>query len=120
MYDRIKGFRDFYPEEMGARRQVIDTVEGTARRYGFREVGTPALEPAAMYADKSGEEILEEPVPSGGPLDGVHDLSPGPHLLGIEVTKALDAVVHVPRFGEGAFESFCRPPRRGSRAASLP
>ena len=60
MYDHIKGFRDFYPEEMGARRQVIDTVEGTARRYGFREVGTPALEPAAMYADKSGEEILEE------------------------------------------------------------
>jgi len=60
MYDRIKGFRDFYPEEMGARRQVIDTVEAAAHRYGFREVGTPALEPAAMYADKSGEEILEE------------------------------------------------------------
>ena len=60
MYDRIKGFRDFYPEEMGARRQVIDTVEAAAHCYGFREVGTPALEPAAMYADKSGEEILEE------------------------------------------------------------
>jgi len=60
MYDRIKGFRDFYPEEMQARRQVMDTVETAARRYGFREVGTPALEPAAMYADKSGEEILEE------------------------------------------------------------
>jgi len=60
MYDRIKGFRDFYPEEMGARRQVIDAVEGVARRYGFREISTPALEPAEMYADKSGEEILEE------------------------------------------------------------
>jgi len=60
MYDRIKGFRDFYPAEMGARREVIDTVETAARRHGFREVGTPALEPAAMYADKSGEEILEE------------------------------------------------------------
>jgi histidyl-tRNA synthetase len=60
MYDRIKGFRDFYPEEMQARRQVIDTVERAAGRYGFREVGTPALEPAAMYADKSGEEILDE------------------------------------------------------------
>ncbi|MFB6233471.1 MAG: histidine--tRNA ligase [Haloarculaceae archaeon] len=60
MYDRIKGFRDFYPEQMQARRQVMDTVEGAARRYGFRETGTPALEPAAMYADKSGEEILEE------------------------------------------------------------
>ena len=60
MYDRIKGFRDFYPEEMGSRRQVMDTVEETARQYGFREIGTPALEPAQLYADKSGEEILEE------------------------------------------------------------
>jgi len=60
MYDRIKGFRDFYPEEMQSRREVMDTVESTAGRYGFREIGTPALESAAMYADKSGEEILEE------------------------------------------------------------
>mgnify|MGYP002761977486 CR=1 FL=1 len=60
MYDRIKGFRDFYPEEMAARREVMDTVEGAARRYGFREVSTPAVEPAELYADKSGEAILEE------------------------------------------------------------
>ena len=60
MYNRIKGFRDFYPEEMQSRREVMDTVESTAGRYGFREIGTPALESAAMYADKSGEEILEE------------------------------------------------------------
>ena len=60
MYDRIKGFRDFYPAEMQSRRQVMDTVEGTAKRYGFREIGTPALEAVEMYADKSGEEIVEE------------------------------------------------------------
>ena len=60
MYDRVKGFRDFYAEEMAARREAIDTVEAVARRYGFREIGTPALEPAQMYADKSGEEILDE------------------------------------------------------------
>lgn len=60
MYDRIKGFRDIYPGEMSARRAVIDTLEDTARRYGFREVGTPALERTQMYADKSGEEIVEE------------------------------------------------------------
>jgi len=60
MYDRIKGFRDFYPEEMQARRQVTDTIEAVARQYGFREIGTPALERAEVYADKSGEEILEE------------------------------------------------------------
>jgi len=60
MYDRIKGFRDFYPAEMQSRRQVMDTVESVAKQYGFREIGTPALESAELYADKSGEEILEE------------------------------------------------------------
>lgn len=60
MYEHIKGFRDFYPEEMGARRAVIDALERVARRYGFREVGTPALERTQLYVDKSGEEIVEE------------------------------------------------------------
>jgi histidyl-tRNA synthetase len=60
MYERLKGFRDFYPDEMGARRAVIDVMEETARRYGFREIGTPALERARMYIDKSGEGIVEE------------------------------------------------------------
>ena len=60
MYDGLKGFRDFYPGEMSARREVIDVLEETARRYGFREVGTPTLERTQMYADKSGEEIVEE------------------------------------------------------------
>ena len=60
MYERIKGFRDFYSEEMQSRRDVMDTVEGTAKQYGFREVGTPAVEPVEMYVDKSGEEIVEE------------------------------------------------------------
>ncbi|MFB6157181.1 MAG: histidine--tRNA ligase [Haloferacaceae archaeon] len=60
MYDRLKGFRDFYPGEMAARREVVDAVEDVARRYGFREVGTPALERQRLYTDKSGEEIVEE------------------------------------------------------------
>ncbi len=60
MYDRIKGFRDFYPEEMQARRWVTDRLESVAGRYGFREIGTPALEQTQMYVDKSGEEIVEE------------------------------------------------------------
>ena len=60
MYDRIKGFHDRYPPEMAARRAVIDTLEDVARRYGFREVETPAVERAAMWTDKSGEDIVEE------------------------------------------------------------
>lgn len=60
MYDRVKGFRDVYPDEMDAQRTVIDTVEEVARRYGFREIATPALERTDMYVDKSGDEIVEE------------------------------------------------------------
>ena len=60
MYDRLKGFRDFYPDEMGPRRAIIDDLEATARRYGFREIGTPAMERTQMYVDKSGEGIVEE------------------------------------------------------------
>ncbi|WP_254864281.1 histidine--tRNA ligase [Halovivax gelatinilyticus] len=60
MYDRIKGFRDFYPAEMGARREAIDTLEGTARRYGFREIATPTLERAEIWTDKSGDDIVDE------------------------------------------------------------
>jgi len=60
MYDRLKGFRDFYPDEMGPRRAIIDELEATARQYGFREVGTPAMERTEMYVDKSGEGIVEE------------------------------------------------------------
>ncbi|MFW6153107.1 MAG: histidine--tRNA ligase [Halobacteriota archaeon] len=60
MYEPLKGFRDFYPDEMEARREVMDTIERVVRGYGFREIGTPALEPTSLFTDKSGPEIVEE------------------------------------------------------------
>jgi histidyl-tRNA synthetase len=60
MYDGLKGFREFYPGEMSARRAVTDTIEERICRHGFREIGTPALERTQMYTDKSGEGITEE------------------------------------------------------------
>jgi len=60
MDESLKGFREVYPEEMAANRAVIDAVEETARRYGFREIATPALEPTELYVQKSGEEITED------------------------------------------------------------
>ncbi len=59
-HEGLKGFRDFYPPEMAARRAVVDSVESTARRYGFREIATPAIERQRLYTDKSGDEIVEE------------------------------------------------------------
>ena len=60
MYEGLKGFTDFYPAELAPRRAVIDEIEATARSYGFRETATPALEPAEMWTDKSGEDIVNE------------------------------------------------------------
>jgi histidyl-tRNA synthetase len=60
MYEGLKGFTDFYPAELAPRRAVIDEIEATARGYGFRETATPALEPAEMWTDKSGEDIVDE------------------------------------------------------------
>ena len=59
-FESLKGFRDFYPDEQAARRQVFDSVRETARDYGFDEVAAPSLEPLALYEVKSGEEIVNE------------------------------------------------------------
>ena len=60
MVEGLKGFRTVYPDEMARRRWIIDTLEATARAYGFVEVGTPALERTQLYVDKSGPGIVDE------------------------------------------------------------
>lgn len=59
-FQRLKGFRDFLPEEMQARRDVFDRIEAVAQRYGFHEVDLPALEPLDLFLVKSGEELVDQ------------------------------------------------------------
>lgn len=59
-FQSLKGFRDFYPEEMAARRKVVDTIYEVVRRYGFREVDTPSVESIELFRVKSGEEIVQQ------------------------------------------------------------
>jgi len=59
-FQSLKGFRDFYPEEMAARRKVLDKIFCTVRPYGFREVDSPSLEMLELFRVKSGEEILTQ------------------------------------------------------------
>ncbi len=59
-FDSLKGFYDRYPEEWAAWREVIDTVEETAREFGFREIDAPSVEPTDLFRVKSGEEIVEQ------------------------------------------------------------
>ena len=56
----LKGFRDFYPEDLALRNRIFDTWREVARRYGFAEYDGPPLEPLEMYTEKSGAEIVEQ------------------------------------------------------------
>ena len=56
----LKGFYDRYPGEWASWRYLIDTVEETAREYGFQEINAPAVERADLYRVKSGEEMMEQ------------------------------------------------------------
>ncbi|MFB6166803.1 MAG: histidine--tRNA ligase [Candidatus Nanohaloarchaea archaeon] len=59
-FQRLKGFRDFLPEEMEARTEVFDRMEEAVRSFGFREIDTPSLEPLDLFLVKSGEELVEQ------------------------------------------------------------
>jgi histidyl-tRNA synthetase len=52
----LRGFRDFLPDQMMAREQLIETARGVYRSYGFAPIDTPALEYAEVLLGKGGEE----------------------------------------------------------------
>lgn len=52
----LKGFRDYLPEAMIPREQLIQTARTVYRSYGFSPIDTPALEYLEILAGKGGEE----------------------------------------------------------------
>ena len=52
----LKGFRDFLPEAMIPREQLIATARRVYRSYGFSPIDTPALEYLEILTGKGGEE----------------------------------------------------------------
>jgi len=52
----LRGFRDFLPDQMMAREQLIDTARSVYRSYGFAPIDTPALEYAEVLLGKGGDE----------------------------------------------------------------
>ena len=55
--DKLKGFRDFFPEDCAVRNYVFEHWRGIAARYGFVEYEGPILESTTLYKKKSGDEI---------------------------------------------------------------
>ena len=52
----LKGFRDFLPEAMIPREQLIETARRVYRSYGYSPIDTPVLEYLEILRGKGGEE----------------------------------------------------------------
>jgi histidyl-tRNA synthetase len=56
----LSGFRDFPPEMMIPREQLLDKARRVFRSYGFAPIDTPALEYAEILFGKGSDEIARE------------------------------------------------------------
>ncbi len=59
-FQKPKGTSDFYPEEMAVRNKIFDSLRGTALKYNFREIESPAFENFELIAKKAGREIEKQ------------------------------------------------------------
>ncbi len=58
--EKVRGFRDQYPEEMGPRKRLLSVAEKQAEFFGFLKVDVPSLESLDLYRIKSGEELVSQ------------------------------------------------------------
>ncbi|MGC8608270.1 MAG: ATP phosphoribosyltransferase regulatory subunit, partial [Thermoplasmata archaeon] len=58
--EKLKGFRDFYPEDMQYEKYIYDRAEMRARSYGYSKIDFPSLESIDLYRIKSGQELLDQ------------------------------------------------------------
>ncbi len=56
----VKGTRDFYPEQMALRSWLYNTLRAVSEQFGYQEYEGPILEPMALYAAKSSDELAKE------------------------------------------------------------
>jgi histidyl-tRNA synthetase len=56
----VKGTREFYPEDMQLRTWLYETMRQGATSFGYQAYEAPFLEPLALYAAKSGAELVKE------------------------------------------------------------
>ena len=61
-YTRIKGTKDFLPEETARIEHLKKTARGLFSRYGYQEIRTPVLEPTELFVHSTGatSEVVEK------------------------------------------------------------
>lgn len=55
-----KGVRDFYPEDYKIQQYIFTIWRDTLRSFGYEQYDSSVLEPAELFKQKSGEEIINE------------------------------------------------------------
>ncbi len=60
MFARVKGTKDFFPEESFTLQHLLSVMAGTCHRYGFRHVLAPSIETLRLLTAKSGEETVKQ------------------------------------------------------------
>lgn len=55
-----RGVRIISGDEAKMRRKVLNKMIDIAEGYGFEEITIPTIEPASIYSDKAGDEILNQ------------------------------------------------------------
>lgn len=58
--EKLRGFRDQFPEDMGPRKRLLNTAEKQAEMFGFLKVDVPSLESLDLYRVKSGDELVSQ------------------------------------------------------------
>lgn len=58
--ESYKGVRDFYPKDQFIQNYIFSIMKKTAESFGYLEYGASILEPAELYRQKSGDEIVNE------------------------------------------------------------
>jgi histidyl-tRNA synthetase len=56
----VKGTRDYYPEDMALRNWLYQTIRRVSTSFGYQEWEAPMLEAIALYAAKSGDELVNQ------------------------------------------------------------
>ena len=59
-FERLRGFRDLYPEDAGPKFYVLKLAQDVARSFGFQHIDMPSLEPLDLYRLKSGDELVSQ------------------------------------------------------------
>ncbi len=56
----VKGTRDYYPEDMAIRNWLYQAIRRVSTSFGYQEWEAPMLETIALYAAKSGDELVNQ------------------------------------------------------------